>query len=559
MRSFVKYSLNFIFASVFLCAFLLIGGRLSAQTAVISFDGPAGNANFNDLFKEPNSSDAAAKWIDVNGGLNVAGQVSATTGQTGFVIYDTSVTPGTGGNPGTSGTFADMFTSGTFMLSFSLQNYQTNDADQVGIFFRTGTGGAGYVLVVNPGTFGTGYGFQYRLFSTSNWATQTDLSSPPISGTLIPTPASPYYTLGLTVNSGTTYTAQIYDATGASVGGTATFNDSTFTSPGVVGFREWNGASVYQFAIATGTGASVALNPPSTLYVAVGGTGNGTYANPFGRISTAVTSATTPGTVVAVESGTYRGEAISFPKSGSIVSGTLVQPIILQGTSSNPASVVVPGTQVFNTSWSLSGTAGGNAYYVSTGTCPYYFGAWITGTADTYGDARDEARNQLFVTSSSGSPVQRNLHRGNWISHRSLWLGDRHLCGSIRHGNLRRPFYIIGTVPGGLVYLQLPNGADPTGDTIELASTQGPLLTTNTQSGIIIQNMTFTQGANAQQSNGLVQIGKANSGGMLCQMDNCAITYASGAGLAVYSQHRMSSFRIAVSTGTVRRGLRPDP
>ena len=69
----------------------------------------------------------------------------------------------------------------------------------------------------------------------------------------------------------------------------------------------------------------VGLSPTRTLYVAVGGSGDGSAASPFGSIETAIRAAT-PGTLVLVRAGTYAGDLYI-----ENVNGTASAPIWLRG------------------------------------------------------------------------------------------------------------------------------------------------------------------------------------------------------------------------------------
>jgi hypothetical protein len=277
---------------------------------VVDIAGNLGNLNFNNSFKEPNSANKGATWSNLAGGLNLEGAVQVVD-KTGYVFYDTSVTTGTGANPGTGGSDANMFQNGTFMLSFSLANYAST-ANEVGVYFRVdsvavGSGNNGYVIIVNPVASGSNYVFKYSLYATSGYAPSGTALATYTSTTAISNPAAPFYTLGVAV-SGSTFTAQIYDPTGASVGGTASFTNSTNANAGMAGFlvsgtASTTGATAYQFAI-TPTGTAY---PAVVWYVQAGASGgNGTFAKPYTTIYQGETAAAaTPGAIVQVEDGTY--------------------------------------------------------------------------------------------------------------------------------------------------------------------------------------------------------------------------------------------------------------
>jgi len=309
----------------------LIQNRLLTQGGTISFDddaanvvdiaGNGGNLTFNQCFKEPNGGRSSGYWTDLAGGLNLEGAVQVVD-KTACVFYDTSVTAGTGANPGTGGTDANMFQNGTFMLSFSLASYAST-ANEAGVFFRVdsvtvGSGNNGYAITVNPVASGGNYVFKYSFYATSNYTPGGAPLATYTSTTAIPSTPSPFYTLGVVV-SGTSFTAQIYDATGTSVAGTATFSDSTNQNAGMAGFivggtTSTTGATAYQLAI---TPSGTTAYAPVVWYVQAGASGNGTFASPYGTIhqgeaaagttETAETAGNTPAGVIIVQvaDGTY--------------------------------------------------------------------------------------------------------------------------------------------------------------------------------------------------------------------------------------------------------------
>jgi hypothetical protein len=289
------------------------GGTISFDNDagnVVDIAGNLGNLNFNNSFKEPNSLNSGATWANLVGGLNLQGAVQVVN-KTGYVFYDTSVTSGTGANPGTAGGDANMFQNGTFMLPFSLANYAST-ANSVGLFFRVdsvtvGSGNNGYVIIVNPVASGSNYVFKYSLYTTSGYAPSGTPLATYTSTTAISNPAAPFYTLGVTV-SGSTFTAQIYDTTGTSVGGTATFTDTTNANAGMAGFlvsgtTSTTGATAYQLGI-TPTGTAY---PSVVWYVQAGASnGNGTITKPYTTIYQGETAAAAiPGSIVQVGDGTY--------------------------------------------------------------------------------------------------------------------------------------------------------------------------------------------------------------------------------------------------------------
>jgi parallel beta-helix repeat protein len=232
-------------------------------------------------------------------------------------------------------------------------------------------------------------------------------------------------------------------------------------------------------------------------------TNPGTAAQPFKTISAAVAKAQA-GDVVEVHAGIYRGEKIDFKQSG-----TKDQPIVLRAAVGS--EVTIKGSQVV-AGWQADSKTPGA--YEHDG-WDKYFGKWDSALLDTltvgkpiplskYGapvyDARNKPRNQLFV---DDAPVEE-------VAARDL----------LRAGS----FFIDPT--SHAVLLWLADGSDPGKHTIEMADTEGPLLTTDGQSFITIQGLSFEQGANGPQDNGLVRL----AGGSNCLADHCRVSLAAGAG-----------------------------
>ena len=232
-------------------------------------------------------------------------------------------------------------------------------------------------------------------------------------------------------------------------------------------------------------------------------TNPGTAAQPFKTITAAVAKAHA-GDLVEVRAGTYRGEKIVFTQDG-----TKDQPITLK--ASDGAAVTIKGSQVVTGWQAVAATPG---VYEHEG-WDKYFGAWDPAVLDymkagtpaptnKYGglkyDARNKPRNQLFVNEAPMEevPTRELLKAGTFFidpgSHAvSLWLTD---------------------------------GSDPSKHVIEMSDTEDPLLTTGGKSFITLQNLSFEQGANGPQDNGLVRL----AGGSNCLADHCNVSLAAGAG-----------------------------
>ncbi len=232
-------------------------------------------------------------------------------------------------------------------------------------------------------------------------------------------------------------------------------------------------------------------------------TGAGMATQPFKTIAAAVAKAQ-PGDTVEVHAGVYRGERIVFKQSG-----TKEQPIVLK--ASDGAEVTIKGSQVVSDWKAVSQSPGA---FEHDG-WDKYFGKWDAPVVDymkagmpaplnKYGgivyDARNKPRNQLFVDEAplEEVPTRELLHAGT--------------------------FFIDPT--SHAVLLWLTDGSDPGKHVVEISDTEGPLLTTDAKSYITIQGLSFEQGANGPQDNGLVRF----AGGSNCLADHCKVSLAAGAG-----------------------------
>ncbi len=202
--------------------------------------------------------------------------------------------------------------------------------------------------------------------------------------------------------------------------------------------------------------------------------------------------------------GFYRGEKIVFAQSG-----TKDQPIVLK--AADGAQVTIKGSQVV-TNWQADPQTPGVFKHDGWSA---YFGKWDQPVIDymkagtpaplnKYGgivyDARNKPRNQLFVDDAplEEVPTRELLHAGT--------------------------FFIDPREQGGRA---LADGrSDPGKHVVEMSDTEGPLLTTNGKSYITIQGLSFEQGANGPQDNGLVRF----AGGSNCLADHCKVSLAAGAG-----------------------------
>jgi parallel beta-helix repeat protein len=224
-------------------------------------------------------------------------------------------------------------------------------------------------------------------------------------------------------------------------------------------------------------------------YVDIGGSDSnpGTEAEPFATIQAGLNAAQ-PGDTVDLFSGVYRDQNPTFVRSG-----TTAAPISLQAAPG--ASVTVSGSDVLG-GWTQVGASGVYTHANFT----HYFGEWSANPAD----ARDEARNQLFV---NGSYVPE-------VSSQS----------AIKPGS----FYINPSTK--TVYANLAGNANPNQKTIEADVTGGPLLNTNGNSNLVIKGLNFVHDANAPQDAAAVQVENGSSNVVI---DTVSVRYAAGAGISV--------------------------
>lgn len=222
----------------------------------------------------------------------------------------------------------------------------------------------------------------------------------------------------------------------------------------------------------------------ATYYVSTTGSdGNsGTSSSPFATWQKGLNTAQA-GDTVQIQAGTYRGQTASFPRSGS--SG---HPITLVGASG--ATVILKGSTVVST-WALDS---GTTYHSDGWT--HYYGSWNASPHD----ARDEARNQLFV---NGVYIQEVATKA------AMFAGS---------------FFIDQTAHK--IYLRLADGSSPSGKTVEVTSTAGPLLTTNSQNYINLQNLQFQHCANLPQGSAAVQMTAGNN----CTASSLNVQWVAGAG-----------------------------
>jgi len=247
-------------------------------------------------------------------------------------------------------------------------------------------------------------------------------------------------------------------------------------------FVRWMLAAPPLMMLAAGQPAQAAR----TYYVATNGNdaNDGSQGRPFATIQRGVELAV-PGDTVLVNAGVYRNQAITFPRSGK--SGA---PITLQVVPG--ATVIVDGSVPVRNWVRDSGSV-----YRSDG-WRYYFGTWQSDPSD----AREKARNQLFV---NGSYVREVASRSSMVA------------GS---------FYI--DAGADRLYLWLSDGGDPNQRTVEATATEQPLLKTNGQDWLVVRGLKFRRCANKPQEAAMVQI---TDNSAYCILENLEVQYAAGAGL----------------------------
>ncbi len=226
----------------------------------------------------------------------------------------------------------------------------------------------------------------------------------------------------------------------------------------------------------------------TTYYVATNGSdsNNGSTTAPFLTWQKGLNTAQA-GDIVEVRAGTYRSQSASFPRSG-----TSTAPITLRAAAG--ATVILKGSRVV-TSWVLDS----GSVYRSDG-WTFYFGTWQTNP----GDARDKARNQLFV---NGVYIQEVATRASMVA------------GS---------FFIDQAAQK--LYLWLSDNSSPVGKTVEADDTAGPLLTTNSQNYINLQGLQFQDCANGPQGSAAVRISGTSAN---CAASSLSVQYAAGAGFDI--------------------------
>jgi parallel beta-helix repeat protein len=222
----------------------------------------------------------------------------------------------------------------------------------------------------------------------------------------------------------------------------------------------------------------------TTYYVSTTGSdsNSGSSSSPFATWQKGLNTAVA-GDTVQVQAGTYRNQTVSFPHSG-----TSGHPITLAGASG--ATVILKGSTVVS-AWVLDS---GSTYRSDGWT--HYYGSWSASPHD----ARDEARNQLFV---NGVYIQEVATKA------AMFAGS---------------FFIDQSAQK--IYLRLSDGSSPSGKTVEVTSTAGPLLTTNSQNCVSLQNLQFQHCANLPQGSAAVQMTAGNN----CTAASCTVQWAAGAG-----------------------------
>ena len=206
-------------------------------------------------------------------------------------------------------------------------------------------------------------------------------------------------------------------------------------------------------------------------------------------VITARVAAARPGDVVVVEPGIYRGETIRF-----VASGRTDAPITIR--AAELGGVVVRGSAVLE-GWDR--VAGDHPIYRYAG--------WLHGfdpidDTGATGDARGLPRNQVFV---DGEPLAEAVTRAELAPGR--FFVDRRTRA---------------------IELWLADAADPNEHLIEAADTEGPLLSTNDQSHIVVVGVSFEHGANRPQGDALVQIT-----GESCTLRDVVVRWAAGAGVSI--------------------------
>lgn len=227
----------------------------------------------------------------------------------------------------------------------------------------------------------------------------------------------------------------------------------------------------------------------NTYFVGTSGSDSnpGTADKPFATIQKGLTLAQA-GDAVNLLSGTYRDQSASFVRSGSTSA-----PITVQAAPG--ASVTIKGSDVIS-GWAKQGST--DTYVHSN--YNYYFGSWGSNPAD----ARDKARNQLFV---DGAYVQEVASKS-----------------AMTPGS----FYVDKTNKN--LYVRLANSANPGAKTVEASVTSNALLSTNGYDNLVIRGLNFAQVANAPQDQAAVRV---RNGSDHVLVDGVSVQYAAGSGISV--------------------------
>jgi parallel beta-helix repeat protein len=196
------------------------------------------------------------------------------------------------------------------------------------------------------------------------------------------------------------------------------------------------------------------------------------------------------GDVIEVRGGTYRGEHITFMKSG-----TNVAPIILR--AARGAVVIIKGSVVVNSGWVRD--KGAIYKHSFDNVLPYF-------------------------------PPSEHLVRGQTLSRNQIFIDGNYIPQIDPTATPHAGSFFVDSAHAAL-YLQLLDSGNPNSSlhTIEASNTDAPLLTTNGHSYIRIEGLRFEHGANQPQGAALVQV----FGGEGCIIDRCVVQYAAGAGLGI--------------------------
>lgn len=237
--------------------------------------------------------------------------------------------------------------------------------------------------------------------------------------------------------------------------------------------------------------------------------GTGAEERPFRTITAAVQHAKTPGDVVTVRDGVYRGERIRF-----VASGEKDKPITLQAAPG--AKPIVRGSALV-TGWEKNDPAGQDRpIYASS--WDKFFGEWSPRLlSDPQGDltridARSMSRNQVFVDGAYVEEVPRQID----LKPGTAWM-DR---------------------AAKRAYVWLPDGADPSTRRVEFTDTEGPLLSTWGYDWLVIRGIAFEHCANTAASRSMVRVqmpekAHATDKSENVVVDACSFRFSNGTGLAV--------------------------